>query len=296
MTDPLRQDPFAPRTVGAALDDAIGVYRRHFKALALAAVCTVFPVALIIGLAQDVYYRGYFEVIFSDLSMTAGAPDPGIGIFIAYAVIMAASGLLLFVRAYFDASVLAAAPGLITGARPRFTEILKGGLKRWGWYLLAQLLVSILTSAAAFASFFVLGVGGLVASVFVTFTGVVTVVEQTDPVSALSRSFALVRGSFWRVAGYLVLMFGLSTAFQGAIASPAALGQLVPALGASDPLTALLDVPVWWRVVEGLSFGAASALTAPFTALALFHLYIDLRARKEGMDLVVRARELARAA
>jgi len=121
-------------------------------------------------------------------------------------------------------------------------------------------------------------------------------VEQTDPVSALSRSFALVRGSFWRVAGYLVLMFGLSTAFQGAIASPAALGQLVPALGASDPLTALLDVPVWWRVVEGLSFGAASALTAPFTALALFHLYIDLRARKEGMDLVVRARELARAA
>jgi hypothetical protein len=98
------------------------------------------------------------------------------------------------------------------------------------------------------------------------------------------------------VAGYLILMTLLATAFQGAIGSPAAFGQLIPALRSGDPVSQLVDVPIWWRVIEGLSLGSAMALTAPFSALALFHLYLDLRARKEGMDLVVQAREIARAA
>lgn len=287
---------FAPRSIGAALDDTVHLYRRHFKALALAAACTVFPVALILGLAQDFYYRGYFGSVLDVMAQPETAAGPPMILFAAYMVILLASGLLLFVRAYFDTAVLAAAPGLVTGGSASTREVLRGGWKRWGWYLLAQMLVSVITSVAMLATIFLLGLGGLVLSVFVTFTGVITVVERIDPVAAMSRSFALVRGSFWRVAGYLILMLGLTTAFQGAIASPAAIGQLVPALAASDAVTALLDVPVWWRVVEGISFGAAAALTAPFTTLALFHLYLDMRARKEGMDLVARARELAQAA
>jgi hypothetical protein len=286
---------FAPRTIGEALDDTVHLYRRNFRTLAFAAAFTVFPVALTIGLAQDFYYRGYFQTVFSD----TGAPVPAgppIGVLVAYMVILAASGLLVFVRAYFDTAVLAAAPALVGGGSASVRQVLRGGWKRWGWYLLAQMLVSVVTGVAGLASIFLLGVGGLVTSVFVTFTGVITVVEQVDPVTAMSRSLSLVRGSFWRVAGYLLLMLGLTTAFQGAIASPAALGQLMPALGASDPLTALLDVPAWWRVLEGVSFGAAAALTAPFTTLALFHLYLDIRSRREGMDLVIRARELAQAA
>ena len=287
---------FAPRSIGAALDDTVHLYRRHFKALAVAAGCTVFPVALIIGMAQDFYYRGYFQTVFGSMGAMAGLAGMPLGVFVAYLVVMAASGLLWFVRAYFDTAVLAAAPHMAAGHAPVAREVLKGGLSRWGWYLLAQMLVGVITSTAALVSIFALGLGGLVASVFLTFTGVVTVVEGVDPIAAMRRSLALVRGSFWRVAGYLALMFGLTTAFQGAIASPAALGQLVPALTSTDPLTAMLDVPVWWRVVEGVSFGAAAALTAPFTTLALFHLYLDVRSRKEGMDLVVRARELLRAA
>lgn len=287
---------FAPRSIGAALDDTVHLYRRHFRSLAIAAGCTVFPVALVIGMAQDFYYRGYFEAVFSSMDDPSGFAGMPLGVFIAYLVITAASGLLWFVRAYFDTAVLAAAPHMASGHAPGAREVLKGGLARWGWYLLAQMMVGILTSVAMVASIFLLGVGGLVAAVFATFTGVITVVERVDPIAALRRSFSLVRGSFWRVAGYLVVMFGLTTAFQGAIASPAAIGQLVPAFTSTDPLTAMLDIPVWWRVVEGVSFGAAAALTAPFTTLALFHLYLDVRSRKEGMDLVVRARELARVA
>jgi hypothetical protein len=285
---------FAPRTIGAALDDTVHLYRRNFKTLATAAACTVFPVALAIGLAQDFYYRGYFQAIFATVDDPEAFVGMPVGVLIAYSVILAASSLLFFVRAYFDTAVLASAPGFATGAAPGARDVLRGGFKRWGWYLLAQLLVSMVTTIATFATFFLLGAGGLVAAVFVTFTGVITVVEGIDPVAAMRRSLALVRGSFWRVSGYLILMFALTTAFQGAIASPAALGQLIPVLGASDALGALLDAPVWWRVLEGLSFGAAAALTAPFTTLALFHLYLDVRSRKEGMDLVVRARELVR--
>ena len=44
---------------------------------------------------------------------------------------------------------------------------------------------------------------------------------------------------------------------------------------------------------EPLSAAMAETIVIPFDRLCWSQLYVDLRARGEGMDLVVRARELA---
>jgi len=280
---------YAPRRIGAVLDDAVALYRANFKSLAFVAACTVFPVALVLGLAEDVYYRSLFSFVASGDPEEMFAP----GAFVSSLVIYAAASAMFFARGYFDSAVLSSAGGLLAGARPTGREVLRSGLARWGWYLLAQFVLSIIISFAAIVSFPLLFVGGPIVAVFLLFVPLVTVVERVDLGAAFGRSRTLVRGSFWRVVAYLALAWVLTSAFTGALASPVALGQLIPALRSSDPLGALADVPLWWQVLEGLTIGASTALVAPFTTLAIFSLYVDVRARKEGMDLVIRARALA---
>ena len=47
-----------------------------------------------------------------------------------------------------------------------------------------------------------------------------------------------------------------------------------------------------WKVFDGLVQGLAISVVLPFSASVSLLTYLDLRARDEGMDLVIRAREL----
>jgi hypothetical protein len=97
------------------------------------------------------------------------------------------------------------------------------------------------------------------------FAGQVFVVEgQRNPLRALVRSRAIVRGSWWRTAGVLagVTLIGL-----------------LPSI-----LVGLIHTP---NVVNGLVLSAiATGVAAPFVAVAQTLLYADLRIRKhESIDI-----------
>jgi hypothetical protein len=280
-----------PKNIGTVLDEALALFRANAKPLLIAAAITVLPAALLMGLGQDFYYRGIFEG-----SLSASGPSDLVvtSMLVSYMVIYLASMILLFGKAYLDSSILSSAAEMLHRQVPAAKPLLKGGLARFGWYLLAQFMVSIAVSAAAFASFFVLGVGGLVLYVYLSLTGAVIVVERANLGDAFRRSMDLVKGNFWRVSGYLVLVWLLMTAFQGALGSPVIIRQIVAS--AQNPEAIFQPVSLVWKVLEGLTLGFAIALPAPFAPLATFALYLDLRARNEGMDLVIRARELRDAA
>ena len=106
--------------------------------------------------------------------------------------------------------------------------------------------------------------------------------EDTGPVRALKRSFGLVRGSWWRVLG--VLMVGvllvsiLSGILQGILTFiPAALAD------GNEVVLALT------AVVAGT---VAVTLTTPFTAAVFALVYFDQRVRREGFDLELLAQGL----
>jgi hypothetical protein len=117
------------------------------------------------------------------------------------------------------------------------------------------------------------------------------VLEDASIGRSLGRSWGLVRGSFWRVLGILVLTFVVSLVTALLISAPFALvsGGL-SFFDAGDPMAAAGLTPVQ-LVVSALGDIIANTIVYPFTAAVTALLYIDLRMRREGLDV-----ELARAA
>ncbi len=137
--------------------------------------------------------------------------------------------------------------------------------------------------------FFVIGVLAMLPFVYLAGRWIVApvliFVERCGPVSALSRSWALTDGSFWRMTGLLLLLVILNTVV---LALPISLIQFV---------TLVLVTPQMFGVVNGLLTGLnylVSILWYPFLTWTLVLVYYDLRVRTENYDLTLRVQTLER--
>ena len=101
------------------------------------------------------------------------------------------------------------------------------------------------------------------------------VVEGIGPVAVLRRSAALVKGRWWGVFGALTVGT-LVTGIPGAIIQAIVNGILTAAGGNNSGFAF-----VWTAVAATV----ANALVAPLLATVTVLLYIDLRVRKEGLDV-----------
>jgi hypothetical protein len=101
-------------------------------------------------------------------------------------------------------------------------------------------------------------------------------------VQALKRSAALVRGSWWRVLGIIVVGVLLVSVVAGVLQG---ILTLIPAALAdgNDAVLALATV---------VSGTVAGTLTTPFTAAVFSLVYFDQRVRREGFDLELLAQGL----
>ena len=102
---------------------------------------------------------------------------------------------------------------------------------------------------------------------------------------ALRRSAELVRGSWWRLFGILLLILLIAGIISQVISVPFALPAFFLDEQPSDNQFLLT------LVISALGGIVAATITAPFTAAATALLYVDRRIRREGLDI-----ELARAA
>ena len=111
-----------------------------------------------------------------------------------------------------------------------------------------------------------------------SFAPALIVLERQSVIGALTRSFALVRNSFWRVFSIRMLTWLVVTLIAGAVAAPFDfLGNL---LGGGGP--ALLAL-----TVGAVGSAVGRIITAPFSAGVIVLLYADRRIRSEAFDLVL---------
>ncbi|WP_372593281.1 hypothetical protein, partial [Actinotalea sp.] len=110
------------------------------------------------------------------------------------------------------------------------------------------------------------------------------VLEGTGIREAIVRGWTLTRGSFWRLFGIYLLTSFIASIVAQAVAFPAAL--LAMWLAGDAYLTSATGIGI-----TAVGTAISSALTVVFTASVIALLYIDVRMRREGLDI-----ELARAA
>jgi len=109
-----------------------------------------------------------------------------------------------------------------------------------------------------------------------SFAPVLIVLERLPVIDAITRSFALVRNSFWRVLGIRVLTWVVVMLIGGAVAVPFNfLGHL---LGGPELIGA---------TVGAVGSAIGRIITAPFSAGVVVLLYTDRRIRAEAFDLVL---------
>jgi hypothetical protein len=160
-----------------------------------------------------------------------------------------------------------------------------GGLLLLGG--LVALIVGAIAAAGNIAAAVVIGLPLVLASIatviylytMLSFAPALIVLERLGVFDAITRSFALVRNSFWRVLGIRLLTWIVAYLIAAAIEVPFNfVGHLLT--GSSGPL-------LIGATVGAIGSAIGRIITSPFSAGVDVLLYTDRRIRAEAFDLVL---------
>ena len=112
------------------------------------------------------------------------------------------------------------------------------------------------------------------------------VLERLGPAHALGRSWRLVRRSFWRVFGILLLAGLIVLVASSVLRLPFTVLSAAFSSG-SAPLAQAIRPSVASLVIGAVGGIIAGAITQPISAGVTVLLYVDLRMRREGLDLAL---------
>ena len=252
-----------PRTVPELLDEGLRLYMSRFAPMFLIALVggLVGWLPVLAGHPAPATALGHLPPVVQHLvGLRGNRQVPGWGALVgAMASLLAQAALIRFA----SDSVVRSDAGLPTGG-----EVLRRALRR-AWPLLVVGLTMTVVAIIG-APFLLIPTVWLVT--WWSVAPVVTVVEERRAMASLGRSRGLVGGFFWHTFG---------ATFLGNIA------QIVVGLALSSAGLLLSGIPGGaGPEVSGLWSTAARALIAPFMPCVLTLLYYDLRARKEGLDLL----------
>lgn len=254
-----------PLGIGETLDAGIKIYRLKFATMLKAVAVVTVPVQVLavlvrISLPSSTTTRTTFG------TTTTGSINTWAAV---------AAFLLLFVVGIIastlaEAACFKAVSDTYVGADTDWRASLRFGYQRLG-SLLWLTLLHTLGLALGFVACIVPGIwlyGAWAVAV------PALLIERTRGTKALGRSFNLVRGRWWPVAGALLLSNLLASAVAfgfGIMALPFVLA------GRGNDFVV--------GVTTGIFNGAANVLTIPFVSAVVAVIYFDLRVRKEGFDL-----------
>lgn len=188
------------------------------------------------------------------------------GAVVAAFVTIILESLALFTVATIYGELLAS---WYSGRAVSASDVLVASIKRAPAIVLAWLIIHVLQAVGALLT---VGIGGLVIGAFFIVAAPVLGAENGGPIVALRRSASLAAPKF----GHVIAVFSLSGA--GAVVM-----RLVIEFAPSILGLELLRIPLWLMggVVDLLGAVVATAFVAATSSV----LYLDLRVRREGIDL-----------
>jgi hypothetical protein len=296
--------PLRPLTVGEVLDGAVKVVRQYPRpTLAMSAIVAVVTTVfnLLALLAEDTSSLANDATSGSSSDSFNTGFDSGVGGLagVPGTVFGALGGLVL-------AGFLVAVVGKAVLGRPTtFSETWQQVRPRiWALIGLAFLVGLVCAAPAVIGVILAVAMGvvaapllligvplaiaGVVAGIYLyvrlSLSSSVLVLEKAGVRAAMRRSNVLVKGSWWRVCGILLLVQIISSVLTGVLTFPFLVLAGINAFANPDAggFTVFL-------VVAQLGGGLATFLVSPFAAGARSLLYVDRRMRAEGLDLTLQA-------
>ena len=270
--------------LGELLDETFKLYRRHFTVIAGVALVIILP-NLILSLISGSYRANPISYLQS-VAQNINNPDELTRIqarqqeYTSSPLYLLSFPIAALLVPFSVGAMYRAATSLAAGNLETVGSVLLGTLRRyfavWGVVILAVL---VFLGAIAIVTIPVVLWVAIRWSVALP----VLFAEGIGPVKALGRSWNLVRDNWWRTLGILIIVTIMTSLIQTALAFLfGGVAAVMP--GLSDDLRAGVLTTVTTLV---------DALVGAITPIAITMLYLDLRVRKEGLDLDQLARQAA---
>jgi hypothetical protein len=270
--EPTRSAPIVirPMGVGEVIDAGIRLARRNYRLLVVLYAWGLVP-AFVFGAISTLVGGGNQQQV---LAAIAGKP--------ALAIVFACLGIVVAIAyslSYF--AVLLACSRLILGQSGeddlRVATLYRLALGRLGAAILLFLIFIVL--AAPLAILFPLGIFLVVRW---SVSPLVLVVERLGPLASLGRSWQLTRGSWWHTLGVFVVATILVAILEYVV--------VVIFAGVGAALT-LSGSTVVGSIVTSVGNFLVGLFVTPISLALNVVLYYELRARREGFDLAMRAQQ-----
>lgn len=265
-----------PLPLGELLDETFKLYRRHFSVIAGVALVIILP-NLILSLISGSYRANPFSYLQQVLQ---NANDPAAlqaiqarqAQYTSSPLYLLSFPIAILMIPFTVGALYRAATSLAAGNVETIGSVLAGTARRY----FAVFGIVILAALVALGSIGILTIP-VVIWVLIRWSVATPALfaEGVGPVKAVGRSWNLVRENWWRTVGIVIIVAIMVSLIQSALGVLfTGIAAVVP--GLSDDLRAGLVTTVATLV---------DALVSAITPIAITMLYLDLRVRKEGLDL-----------
>jgi hypothetical protein len=240
-----------PRAIGEILSAAFQLYRRYWRTLLAIAAVVVVPLTLL------QYVFGHWVRIQGEVTRNQ-VTSTSFWAAASASLLAALVGLLLY--QVLTGAITRAIAAEVVGEDPSVEQSYRFGFVRV-WSIL---LVSVLVGLAVVAGLILLIIPGIYIGVRLAVSIQALVVEGRRGTEAMRRSWDLVAGQWWHAFATLLVAALLTGVVNGLITAP-------------------FSASAWF--VQGVAAAVATVVTLPYGSLVGVLLYLDLRARKERLDL-----------
>jgi hypothetical protein len=247
------------RGLGDILTAAFELYRANAAKLIQIVAIVVVPLTFVLALLQTVTFKQ--DCTAENLQTVQDFQDAvdrctgGVG---RSLLILAIAGFIAAAIQQFILGAVTKGGAAAVVGRPVDVE----GSYRYAFSRLGGLIgLALLIALAVFVGFFFLIIGALIVGVFLAVAVPAFIIERKGALDSMSRSWKLVRGQWWHT---------LLVTFVAGVIAAVINGILTGIAGGNFFL--------YW-----IFSAIGQSITAPFVALVGVILYVDLRARHEGL-------------
>lgn len=315
--------PLRPMTLGTILGASFQVMRRNPRATLGPALILSVIIALVTALGLTAYIGALTRIDMTSNPSDAAALMAGT-VLIALLVMFAGVAAVVVATAVLQAIIVTEVARATVGEKQTLRGLLAMVKGRLG-AVVGYTLLLILAGSVGIALFFgltvaiaagtatatttndiaggivlvfgLIAVGSIGAAVLwlwlgtkLAFVPASIVLERLPVFTAIARSWRLVRGYFWRVLGIQLLVSVMVYVASQVVSIPLSLvaslgGTLLFPTGGSPEPASFIAIAIVVGVVSALLVSIVTAVGLVLQSATASLLYLDLRMRKEGLDL-----------